>query len=248
MVNPWKLANITESAWNDLVRIGVRDGKVKIDDVADMYVSKIGSTPPYSVLQDLQGTIIQNMTLPGRLAAESSAVIKAGVSVGEKAGSVASSAVKGTVIPAIKAHPTISAAIGGLAAGGLLSTVLQKSNEGAVTKKPDPYAFDVPYDPNNVILNPGAVTKQQDTTLTGGETGTQQKDYGLVGNAIAWTGSTLFGQTGEDIGNFVNSLKPWVLGTGVIVGVVAVGYTISKIRGDRKTLRVETGGMARYRQ
>jgi hypothetical protein len=247
MVNAWEIAKISESAWNDLVRIGIRDGKVKIDDVAEMYVSKLGTTPPYSVLQALQETIVQNMTLPGRLAAESTAVIKAGVSVGEKAGSVASTAVKGTVIPAIKAHPTISAAIAGLAAGGLVSTALQQ--QGKVTEPANPYAFDTPYDPNNVVLNPGTVTNPSGTTIqTGTGDTTTQKDYGLVGNAIAWTGKTLFGQTGEEIGNFVDGLKPWVLGAGVIVGIVAIGYTVSKVRGNKQTLRFETGGMARSRQ
>jgi hypothetical protein len=240
VVNAWEVAKITESAWNELVRIGIKEGRVKIDDIAEMYAQKMGTNPSYVVLQTLQGTITQNMSLPGRLAAESKAVLAAGTAVGEKAGSYA----KSKVVPFVSAHPTISASLASAAAGGLVVAALQR--QGAVTAPTNPYDFNVPYDPNNVVLNPGTVTNP--TTITQQQDETAKKDYGIVGNALAWTGSTLFGQTGEEIGNFVDGAKPWVLGAGVIVAIVAVGYAATAIHGNRSTLRVETSGMAGNRQ
>jgi len=226
MANAWELAKITESAWNELVRIGVKEGRVKIDDVAELYVQKT-----------LQGTIAQNMSIPGRIAAGSKAVLAAGSAVGEKAGSFA----KTKVVPFVAAHPTISASLASAAAGGLVVAALQR--QGTVTAPTNPYDFNVPYDPNNVQLNPGTVTSGvPPTTVTPGVS--EKKDYGIVGNALAWTGTTLFGQPGDEIGKFVDGAKPWVLGAGVIVTIVAIGYAAASLRGNRSTLRFETGQMA----
>jgi hypothetical protein len=239
MVNAWEIAKISESAWNDLVRIAIRDGKVKIDDIAEMYFNKIGSNPSYSVLQTLKDTVTKEMSLPGRIAAESKVVAASVVSLGEKAGS----AVSKKVVPFVTTHPTLSAGVASAIAGGLVVAAIGAGQgQGLVTVPADPYAFNTPYDPNNVVLNPGSVTSGVTPTVTPKNAdGTEKKDYGIIGNGLAWVGTTLFGQTGEEIGNFVDGAKPWVVGAGVIAGVVALGYTVNSIRGNKQTIRFDTG-------
>jgi hypothetical protein len=163
------------------------------------------------------------MSVSGRL-------LSAGSNFAAKTGVVAKSvAIKTSEFAA--SHPTITASIASAAAGGLLVAALQQ--QGSITEPTDPYAFDVPYDPNNVVTNPGQVTNIPIDT-----TGADKKDYGVIGNALAWTGSTLFGQTGEEVGKFVDGAKPWVIGGGIIVTVVAIGYAANALKTGKSLIPV----------
>jgi hypothetical protein len=142
------------------------------------------------------------------------------------------------VVPFITAHPTLTASLASAAAAGLIVTALQQ--DGSVTSGVDPRAFNIPYeDPIAGTTTQGEVTDPSKTTA--------KKDYGIIGNALGITGTTLFGEAGTDAANFVEGAKPWLLGAGVIVAMVAVGYTVSSLRGNRQTVRFESG-MSQARQ
>lgn len=211
-------AKISASVWDDIVATALREGKKDIDDIAEIYFQKVGLQPSYTVAQTLQESVISRLSLSGKLIEEGKVVASKAVVLGEKVGSAAKT--KGVAF--VTKHPVISASLVSAGAGGLLVAALQR--QGQVTEPADPYSFNTPYDPNNVVINPGTVTGGT-TTQTGGADG--KKDYGIVGNALAWTGETLFGQTGEEIGNFVDGAKPWVIGGGIVVAVGVLGYTLN---------------------
>jgi len=148
-------------------------------------------------------------TIPGRI-----------VTAGEKISTFATT----KAVPFVAAHPTLVASLASAAAGGLIVTALQR--QGSITTSPNPYDFNTPYDPNNVAINQGSVTETSKIV-----TPADKKDLGIVGNTLGWTATTLFGQTGEEVGNFVEGAKPWVVAGGVIVGVVALGYAVNSVRG-----------------
>ena len=142
------------------------------------------------------------------------------------------------VIPFVTAHPTISASLASAAAAGLIVTGLQRG--GSVTSGVDPRAFNIPYeDPVAGTTTQGEVTDPSKTTA--------KKDNGLIGNALEITSTTLFGEAGRDAANFVEGAKPWLLGAGVVIAMVAVGYTVNSLRGNRQTVRFESG-MSQARQ
>ena len=140
------------------------------------------------------------------------------------------------VIPFVTAHPTISASLASAAAAGLIVTGLQRG--GSVTSGVDPH--NIPYeDPVAGTTTQGEVTDPSKTTA--------KKDNGLIGNALEITSTTLFGEAGRDAANFVEGAKPWLLGAGVVIAMVAVGYTVNSLRGNRQTVRFESG-MSQARQ
>lgn len=139
------------------------------------------------------------------------------------------------VIPFVTEHPTLTASVASAVTGGLIATAIQQQQQGKVTAAVDPYGFNTIYDPNSPAVKSGTVTG---TPVSETEQG-DKKDYGLVGNALAWTSTTLFGQTGEEVANFVDGAKPWVVAAGVITAIVAVGYTAKALQGNRQTVRFE---------
>lgn len=220
MVNYEKLSQVL---WDDIILTAVKEGKTKVDDVAKLYIQKVGTTPSVDTVARIQEAILKEMSVSGRL-------LSAGSNFASKTGTVAKTVATKTGAFAV-AHPTITASIASAAAGGLLVAALQR--QGAITEPADPYAFDVPYDPNNVVTNPGQVTTTQTDT-----SGNDKKDYGILGNALAWTGSTLFGQTGEEVGKFVDGAKPWVIGGGIIVTIVAIGYAANAFKTGKSLIPI----------
>ena len=148
-------------------------------------------------------------TIPGRI-----------VTAGEKISTFASK----KAVPFVAAHPVLVASLASAAAGGLIVTALQR--QGSITTPANPYDYNTPYDPNNVAINQGVVTEASKIV-----TPAATKDFGLVGNALGWASTTMFGQTGEEVTKFVDGAKPWVVAGGVIVGVIAVGYAVNSVRG-----------------
>jgi len=175
------------------------------DDLIRAFYTKLDDVLEAAVKK----TVVVAPTIPGKV-----------IGVGEKISTFASK----KAVPFVAAHPVLVASLASAAAGGLIVTALQR--QGSITTPANPYDYNTPYDPNNVAINQGVVTKASKIV-----TPEDKKDFGVVGNALGWASTTMFGQTGEEVGNFVEGAKPWVVAGGVIVGVIALGYAVNSVRG-----------------
>ena len=175
------------------------------DDLIRAFYTKLDDVLEAAVKK----TVVVAPTIPGKV-----------IGVGEKISTFASK----KAVPFVAAHPVLVASLASAAAGGLIVTALQR--QGSITTPANPYDYNTPYDPNNVAINQGVVTEASKIV-----TPEDKKDFGVVGNALGWASTTMFGQTGEEVGNFVEGAKPWVVAGGVIVGVIALGYAVNSVRG-----------------
>ena len=175
------------------------------DDLIRAFYTKLDDVMEAAVKKTVAGV----PTIPGKV-----------IGVGEKISTFASK----KAVPFVAAHPVLVASLASAAAGGLIVTALQR--QGSITTPANPYDYNTPYDPNNVAINQGVVTEASKIV-----TPEDKKDFGVVGNALGWASTTMFGQTGEEVGNFVEGAKPWVVAGGVIVGVIALGYAVNSVRG-----------------
>ena len=175
------------------------------DDLIRAFYTKLDDVLEAAVKK----TVVVAPTIPGKV-----------IGVGEKISTFASK----KAVPFVAAHPVLVASLASAAAGGLIVTALQR--QGSITTPANPYDYNTPYDPNNVAINQGVVTEASKIV-----TPEDKKDFGVVGNALGWASTTMFGQTGEEVGNFVDGAKPWVVAGGVIVGVIALGYAVNSVRG-----------------
>ena len=84
-------------------------------------------------------------------------------------------------------------------------------------------------------LNPNTVTF---TTDSKGNPIVLPSNPGILGTLVADLSYGLFGDTPSQVASAVESAKPWLIGGGVLVAIVAVGYTINAVRGNKQTLKV----------
>ncbi len=143
-----------------------------------------------------------------------------------KVGSTLGDISKG-VARTVVAHPVATAAVAGVTGVtiyGFLQS--QQTIKQATTQQvTNPYG-------QNTIYTPAI--SQKATTTTTKETQEATTDYGLVGNFLKYFGTGLFGQTGEAVGSFIDSAKPWLIGGVAVVGIVAVAYAVKSLKGKEK--------------
>ena len=175
------------------------------------------------VIKNISSNLFTNVTNPAvPVAVNTFGTISRGVS--GTAGAITSFLVE---------HPKTTLAIGAAVAGTTALGAYELNQKKADALNPNTVTFTTDSKGNPIVLPSTKPGTQPAKVVT-----TQDTNPGILGTLVADLSYGLFGDTPSQVASAVESAKPWLIGGGVLVAIVAVGYTINAVRGNKQTLKV----------